>query len=139
MTSTRRVARTLPGRYDRGMESPVEKTVRQYIAAWMQPDPEARAKLLEACFAENGRFVTRGRELHGRAALAEEMARLRADPDLLRIRVTSVIDAGATTFRFRAVVDRRDGSSPENLETGEVDASGKISLLLTFTGPLADA
>jgi hypothetical protein len=94
--------------------------------------------MLEACFAEDGRMVTRSREIRGRAGLAEEMARFLADPRLLRIRVTSAIDARGTTFRFRGIAEFRDGTTIEAFDAGEVDATGRISLLLTFAGPLGE-
>jgi hypothetical protein len=119
------------------MPSAVRTVVDTYVLAWSERDPAARVTLLEACFAADGRFVTRGREVRGRAALAEEMARLQADPRLLGIRVLG-IDAGATTFRLRAVADMTDGTSPETLDVGEIDADGRIVLVLTFTGPFGE-
>jgi hypothetical protein len=95
--------------------------------------------LLEACFADDGRLVSRSREIRGRAALAEFLTPFLADPDLLRIRVLSVIDAGRTTFRFRSVAERRDGTRFESFDAGEIDGDGRISLILTFAGPLADS
>ena len=121
------------------MRSVVETAVDSYIRAASERDPEARAALIEACFAADGRIVSRSREIRGRAALADEIARLLADPQLLRIRVVSAIDAGETTFRFRSVVERRDGTTLEFFDAGEVDATGRISLLLTFAGSLAPA
>ncbi len=112
--------------------------VDTYIKAWGERDPEVRAAMIEACFAAGGRIVMRSREIRGRAALADEMATFLADPRLLRVRVTSAIDARDTTFRFRAVVERSDGTSLESFDAGEIDASGRISLLLTFAGPLGE-
>jgi hypothetical protein len=120
------------------MPSPVEIAAETYIRAWSEPDPAVRATMLEACFAEDGRMVTRSREIRGRAALAEEITRLRADPRFLRIRLTSAIDARGTTFRFRGVAEFRDGTSGEAFDAGEIDATGRISLLLTFAGPLGE-
>jgi hypothetical protein len=121
------------------MRSNVEAAVNTYIRAATERDPEARAALIEACFAPDGRLVSRNREIRGRAALADEISRFLADPQLLRVRVVSAIDAGGTTFRFRSVVERRDGANREFFDAGEVDATGRISLLLTFAGPLDGA
>jgi hypothetical protein len=121
------------------MRSAVEVAVDTYILASQERDPAVRAQLLEACFAEDGRMVTRNRELHGRAALADMLARFHANPQLQGIRVISKIDAQGTTFRFRAVADFRDGPSVEAFDAGEIDESGRISLILTFAGPLGDA
>jgi hypothetical protein len=120
------------------MPSPVEIAVDTYIRAWSERDSVVRAKMLEACFAEDGRMVTRSREIRGRAGLANEMARFLADPRLLRVRVTSAIDARGTTFRFRGVAEFRDGTTAEAFDAGEIDATGRISLLLTFAGPLGE-
>jgi len=95
--------------------------------------------MIDACFAEDGRMVTRSREIRGRAALAQEMARILADPQLAHIRVASAIDARGTTFRFRGIAEFRDGTIAEAFDAGEIDATGRISLLLTFAGPLGEA
>ncbi len=121
------------------MPSAVEDAVHTYIRAWSERDPARRTALIEACFAVDGRMVTRSREIRGRDALAAEMARTHADPEHLGIRVTSNIDASGTTFRFSAVADRRDGSRPESFDAGEVDSQGLISVLFTFAGPLGEA
>ncbi|HEY5373526.1 MAG TPA: hypothetical protein VIK01_07550 [Polyangiaceae bacterium] len=119
--------------------SAVEVAVDTYIRMWSEPDPAVRATMLDACFAADGRMVTRSREIRGRVAFAELMTSFLADPQLLRIRVVSPVDAKGTTFRFRAVLERRDGSMLENFDAGEIDADGRIALLLTFAGPLDEA
>ncbi len=124
-------------RYDARMPSAIEVAVTTYIRAWTEPDPATRAAMLDACWSADGRLVTAGRELRGRAALAEFMAAF--FPRLHRIRLLSVIDAGKTSFRFRGVAELRDGTSGEAFDAGEIDADGRISLILTFAGPLADA
>lgn len=120
------------------MPNAAESAVDIYIRAWNERDPAVRAKMVEACFAADGRWVTRSREIRGRVALANEMSRIRADPDFVRVRLTSAIDASGTTFRFRGVAERRDGTTPEAFDAGEIDAAGQISLLLTFAGPLRE-
>jgi broad-specificity NMP kinase len=126
-------------RNPRAMPSAVETAVDTYIRMWSEPDPAVRGKMLEACFAAEGRMISRNREIHGRVAFAEMMTRFLADPQLLRIRAVSAIDAQGSTFRFRAVVERRDGSILESFDAGQIDADGRISLLLTFGGPLEEA
>ncbi len=120
------------------MLNTVEIAVDKYIRAWSERDPAVRATLIDACFAIDGRIVMRSREIRGRDALAQEMTRFFANPELLGVRVTSAIDARGTTFRFRAVVERRDGTSLESFDAGEIDADGRISVLLTFAGPLPE-
>ena len=90
--------------------SPTEIAARTYVAAWQEPDPAARARMIEACFAEDGRIVTRSREIRGRAALAAEMDAVFADPRGLSVRLASAIDADGSTFRFRGLAVQRDGT-----------------------------
>jgi hypothetical protein len=71
--------------------------------------------------------------------LAAELTRFVDDPELLELRIASVIDAVGNTFRYRSVVERRDGTRLEFFDAGEIDASGRIALLLVFAGPLRDA
>ena len=121
------------------MSSAIETALLTYIRAAREPDQVVRTQLLEACFAADGRIVTRSGQIRGREAVAEMFARVHADPLFERIRVTSAIDAQGTTYRLRSVIERRDGTSAEFFDAGEIDASGKISLVLAFAGELAEA
>ena len=121
------------------MRSPVEVAVDKYIRAWSERDPVARASLLEACFAADGRIVARTGETRGRTALADVIERFVADPQWLRVRIPGPIDAAGTIFRFRAAVDRHDGSSLELFDAGEIDDTGRIALILTFVDPFVGA
>jgi hypothetical protein len=121
------------------VQSPVETAVQTYIRAAEERDPAVRATLLEACFADDGRMVTRSGEVRGRVAIAAMFARFHADPQLRGFRLTSVVDAAGTTFRYRSVVERHDGTTSELFDAGEIDADGRICTLLVFAGPLADA
>jgi hypothetical protein len=116
----------------------VEGTLRDYVRAWSARDPAARASLVESCFAEQGRLVTGGRQLRGRAALAELMAEFHARTSVKEVRFGSAVDIQGTLFRLRGIVEFWDGAVAENFDAGEVDADGRIALLLTFAGPLGE-
>jgi len=120
------------------MPSPVETAIATYIRAGRERDPAVRAQLIAACFAEDVRFVTRSGVIHGRAGIDAMLSRALADPQILGFRMASVIDAAGTTFRYRSIVERRDGTSLEFFDAGEIDADGRIVTILAFTGPLAD-
>ena len=113
----------------------IERAVDTYIRIWRERDPVARAELIEACWAENGRLVTRSRVYRGRGELAELATRILADPDLVDVRVVA-LDARGTTFRLRGIAEYRDGRTAEAFDAGEVDADGRIATLLTFDGPM---
>ncbi len=117
--------------------TPVELAVQTYIRAAGERDPVARAKLVEACIAEDARLVTRSAVIRGRAGIDAMIARFLADPENLGFRLVSVIDAMSSTFRYRSVALRRDGAELEFFDAGEIDADGRIVTLLVFAGPLA--
>jgi hypothetical protein len=120
--------------------TPAELAARRYIDAWLEPDRDARRALIEACVAPDIRIVVRGRTLHGRAALMDEMNTFFTDPRQLTTKLTSVIDASGDVFRFRALAHYADGKPfVELLDVGEVNADGKIAVLYTFIEPLAAA
>lgn len=81
-------------------------------------------------------MVTTNRELRGRAAIASMLDRAYADPKLRCIRLLGQVDAKGTIFRYRAVAEHHDGAIFEVFDAGEIDDSGRISLILTFAGPL---
>jgi hypothetical protein len=121
------------------MPTPAEIAVQTYVAAWQEPDRAVRATMMEACFAEHGRFVTGGREVRGRAALIALMDSILGDPRGLTIQLLSAIDVRGSIFRFRALaIPGGDSAVPETFDAGLVGADGKIELLLTFNGPLPD-
>ncbi|MCA9676971.1 MAG: nuclear transport factor 2 family protein, partial [Myxococcales bacterium] len=116
------------------MPSPVETAVELYIRAAGERDPAARATLLDACFAADGRLVTRAGVIRGRAGVDAMLARFQADPEVLGFRMASAVDAAGTTFRYRSIVERRDGTRVEFFDAGEIDADGRIVTLLAFAG-----
>ena len=117
------------------MPSPTEIAAQSYVAAWQEPDALTRARLLEGCFAVEGRIVSPGAVIRGRAALAAAIDAFFADPRGLSARLVSAIDAQGPIFRFRSVVEDRDGRTVfDALDAGEVDVEGRITVLLTFGG-----
>src|SRR5262245_43635318 len=69
----------------------VETAVQTYIRAAGERDPAAREKLLDACFADDGRVITRSGVIRGRAGVDAMIARFHADPQMLGFRMASVI------------------------------------------------
>jgi hypothetical protein len=120
--------------------TPTELAARRYVDAWLEPDRERRAALLEACFTADGRIFLAGQVLRGRAVLAAAIDAFFVDPRRLTAALSSAIDAGGQTFRFRARVRRPDGAlHAELFDAGEVGSDGRITALYTFTEPLAAA
>jgi hypothetical protein len=119
------------------MSSPAEIAARTYLALFAERDPAERARMLEACWAEDGRLVTSGDGLRGRAAIEAMVQRVQADPRDVRIRMTSPIDVQGRMFRFHGALEAADGTlTGEAFDAGEVDADGRITTLMTFKGVL---
>ena len=117
------------------MPSPAEIAAQSYVAAWQEPDAVTRARLLDGCFAADGRIVSPGAVIRGRVALAAAIDDLFADPRGLSARLVSKIDAQGPLFRFRSLVEDRDGRIVfDGFDAGEVDVAGRITVLLTFGG-----
>lgn len=119
------------------MSAAVDAAVRTYLEILAERDPNARAALVEACWAAEGRLVSPRGCVQGHAALSAMVTRFVDDPSWIRVRVVA-LDICERSFRLRALVDQRDGTSQEVFDAGEVDGSGKISLILTFNGPLVE-
>lgn len=117
------------------MPTPVEVAVDTYIRAVSERDAATRTAMLQACFADDARFVTRGVVLVGRAAIGEMITRFVDDPQSGSIRVKA-IDARGRSFRFAVINERADGSTLEVFDAGEIDDAGRITVILTFNGPL---
>ncbi len=117
------------------MPSPTELAAQSYIAAWQEPDAAARARLIDACFAQDARLVAPGSTIQGRAGLARAIDDFRADPRGLSARLVGAIETQGPLFRFRSVVEDRDGRAVfHGFDAGETDASGRITVLLAFSG-----
>src|SRR4051812_1359507 len=115
------------------MPSPAESAAKTYVAAWQEPRAAVRAQLLEACFAAEGRIVSPGNVIRGRAALAAAIDAFFIDPRGLSARLVGAIDVQGPIFRFRSVVeDRAGGVVFDGFDAGEVDVAGRITVLLTF-------
>jgi hypothetical protein len=113
---------------------------RRYIDAWLEADRDRRAALLAACFAVDGRISVLGKPLRGRAELAAAIDAFQVDPRKLVAAMTSPIEAGETSFRFRARFRFPDGRlHSELVDVGEVGGDGRIAALYTFADPLGDA
>ena len=113
--------------------TPAETAARRYIAAWMDPDPRERARLVEACFAEDGRIILRGAELRGRAALVEAIEAFVADPRRRTGCITEHIQEEGPRLRLRAGMDQPDRTRHSSeQENGEIDASGRIATIYSF-------
>ena len=116
------------------MASPTEIAARTYAAAWNEPDPDERVRMIEACFAPDGRIATSAAGIAGQAALVHAMSEFRASGCMARI--ADALDVQGRKFRFHSIVEQPDGRTDEFFDAGEVDASNRIAVLITFRGAM---
>jgi hypothetical protein len=119
------------------MSESIRRAVTSYAAAWAERDPARRSELLRSAVTDDVRlvFAAGKREIRGRAALEAEIVALQRRLPVERVRVTSGIDVQGNLCRFTGAVEGPQGQiGPESFDTCECDASGRIALLMTFTG-----
>jgi hypothetical protein len=119
------------------MSDAIKRAVTCYAAAWAERDPARRAELLASAVTDDVRmvFAVGKREIRGRAALEAEIVALQRRLPVERVRVTSGIDVQGNLCRFTGAVEGLEGQiGPESFDACECDATGRIALLMTFTG-----
>ncbi|MBA3460368.1 MAG: hypothetical protein H0T46_10435 [Deltaproteobacteria bacterium] len=90
-------------------------------------------------FYEPARTSSLEPSLKGQKAFARGSPPFSRRPAGPRLSHGERINAAGSTIRYRSIVERRDGTTIEFFDAGEIDAAGRISTMLVFTGPLADA
>jgi hypothetical protein len=109
--------------------------VLEYVAAWNEPDAATRLEILERCWADDAAYVDPNVELRGRSALCEHISKVQAGRPGARIEMMSGVDAHHRVVRFLWRLVRADGSFGEaSIDFGEVDANGRLTMIVGFFG-----
>ncbi len=115
----------------------IDEIIATYFRAWNEPDDDARARLLEACWAEDGKLTGPQYERTGRAPVAAQIGEFLRQYSGSRIVPTSGCDAHHDVVRFGWRIERGDGSVlMEGQDTGIVGSDGRLARILMFYGPL---
>lgn len=108
----------------------VVASVRDYVAAWNEPNVATRLQTLERCWAEDAGYVDPNVELRGRTALCEHISKVQAGRPGARIEMKSGVDLHHNVVRFlRRLVHADGGFGDTSIDFGEVDARGKLTEL----------
>jgi hypothetical protein len=113
----------------------VQTVVRDYCAAWAEPDPVARMELLTRSWSEAGVYQDPRSDVCGREALSAHIDALFQQRPGAKVVLTSGADHhhGKIYFTWKAVA--ADGSTiVEGRDFGEIDADGRIKLIVGFFG-----
>jgi hypothetical protein len=115
----------------------LEATIAAYAAAWGEPDVEARRKLLLRVWADKGTYADPTVQLAGREALVQHITGFLAGLPGARVVPTSRVDAHHGSIRFSWRILSGSGTAlSEGMDYGEVDATGHITRIVGFFGPL---
>lgn len=112
--------------------------VATYAAAWVETDPEARARLLDECWATDGVYVDPTARAEGRDALSRHIGGFHERMPGYRIDLTTGADGYGPHLRFGWAMKRPDGSVElEGMDYAEVDGDGRLSRIVGFFGALS--
>jgi hypothetical protein len=110
--------------------------VARYAAAWNEPDDDARRALLEAAWADGGRYCDPTARVEGRDALHAHIRGFQQQFGGARIEATSGADEHDGYFRFSwALVDADGNRAMDGFDVGHRDRDGRIDLIIGFFGP----
>ena len=114
--------------------------VTDYIAMWLEPDPEARASRIAAVFTEDGRHVDPNADARGHDGLAEMITAVHAQFPGFGMRVTSGIDQHNDQLRFGWELLDADGAVLlTGIDAGEIASDGRLRRITGFWGDLPAA
>jgi hypothetical protein len=114
-----------------------EDTITAYCAAWDEPDRKRREKILDTVWAEAATYTDPTVHAVGKTQLIEHIDKVLARYPGSRIVRTSALDThqGLARFTWKKVL--ADGTSlPEGIDFAEFEASGKLTRIIGFFGPL---
>lgn len=113
-----------------------DKVIEAFVAAWNTPDENARWRLLERCWADDGILFNRSIEVKGRAELASAITSILASwPTGSHVQISPVQEHhGWLCYSFK--IFRSDGSTyAEGIHVAERDRDGLIRKLINFSLP----
>ncbi len=111
--------------------------VDRYMAAWNEPDPEARRALLDECWAQAGIYCDPSGRATGRDGLCAHIGSFQEWRPGTRSEVTSSVDEYDGCLRFSWRMLAADGTvALEGTDFGELDGAGALRRIIGFFGPL---
>ena len=114
--------------------------VSAYVAAWGEPDDEARRELLERAWADDGLYCDPLATVVGRDALVAHIGGFRERMPGHRIVLTTVVDEHDGWLRFGwRILDASGAPALDGLDVGELGPDGRLRRIVGFFGPLAPA
>lgn len=112
------------------------EVVTSYGAAWNEADEDARRKLLDQGWADDGIYCDPTATVSGREALVTHIAGFHQQFPGARIEVASGVDEHDGWLRFAWTMVDADGATiMEGFDVGELAPDGRLRRIVGFFGP----
>jgi len=113
--------------------------VRDYLAAWNEPDAGRRQALLERRWGIDADYVDPTVELSGREALSRHISMVQEKRPGAYLEFVSGVDSHHNVVRFLWRLVRADGSRGDvSIDFGEIGQDGRLSKIVGFFGAAPD-
>jgi len=117
----------------------ISTTIDTLFAMWNEEDPDRRAKLVAAVWADDGRLVDPPLDGTGHAGISDMVAAVQSQFPGHRFRRTTAIDAHHDTLRYGWELVGPDGTVVAvGLDVGQVAGDGRLRRVNGFLGPLPE-
>ena len=115
----------------------MDEVVAAYDAAWNEPSPAERRRLLERAFAADGVPIEPRGRFEGRDAVLERIAGFAERFPGARVRLTSGVDEHHGCLRYAWTIVGADGATLlEGSDFAELGSDGRLRQVVMFFGPL---
>lgn len=110
----------------------VESLVANYTAAWGEPDPSARLRLLEAAWADEGVYTDPQSHAASREALAALIGGFLAQNPGASFQLNGKIDHHHNHLRFFWILHMAGGRQLPGMDYGEIAPDGRLKRIVGF-------
>ena len=115
----------------------MHEVVAAYDAAWNEPSPAERRRLLEHSFAEDGVLIEPRGHFAGREAVLERIAGFTERFPGARVLLTSGVDEHHGCLRYAwTIVGADDATLLDGIDVAELGSDGRLRRVVMFFGPL---
>jgi len=115
----------------------VTATIDTYLAMWNERDPDARARLIEKAWTDDGSYVDPLLSADGHAELSAMVEAVQTRFPEHRFQRTSGVDAHHDLVRVAWRLVRADGDvAVAGIDVGEVADDGRLQRIVGFFGEL---
>jgi hypothetical protein len=110
----------------------VDSLLEQYVAAWSEPDPQARQALLQAAWHETGEYTDPMAHAAGREELDKLIARFLSQNPGAKFTLHGQADCHHDYVRFFWTLHFGNGTELPGMDYGEIGGDGRLRKIVGF-------